>query len=392
MPVKVRVVEFGDRPHFQLQWTCPTTGKKKTKSSGIERTGKKKARADAEREAGDLERKLEAGESAHPERVLWGTFRDRYEREVSANLAHATFRKCCTAFDILERIIAPKYAADVTSQAISRFLSEAQTKDRGAVTVGIYGRLLRAAFNWGKQVGLIQHAPKFRLPGQQRGDSMAKARAICGEEHDRIKLAIAKTIRPEHLPAWERFLDGLWWSGLRLGEALALSWDSAADVTAIIVPGKRPVVRFRAAGQKARRDELWPCPPEFAAMLEAVPEDQRTGRIFQLHKPRLSPLHVCELISKIGTDAGVLVNEETGKHATAHDYRRAFGTRWAKRVMPVTLKRLMRHADISTTLKYYVSLDAEKIADELWQQFPAEKGNTSGNTSPKTAVNSAEMA
>ena len=39
--LRVRVVEFGDRAHYQLQWTCPLSGRKKTKSSGIPRTGKK---------------------------------------------------------------------------------------------------------------------------------------------------------------------------------------------------------------------------------------------------------------------------------------------------------------------------------------------------------------
>ncbi|MBC7856301.1 MAG: site-specific integrase, partial [Pirellulaceae bacterium] len=258
------------------------------------------------------------------------------------------------------------------------------------------GRSLRAAFNWAKSIGLIKTAPVFRLPKKQ-GESMAKGRAIVGEEHDRVKMAIGKAIDAAFLPQWETFLDALWWSGLRLGEALRLSWDSAANVTAILTPGKRPVVRFKAAGQKSGRDELWPCPPEFAAMLEAIPEDQRTGRVFRLQateafRAQLSQDRVSRLIAGAGEAAGVLVNETTDKHATAHDYRRAFGTRWAKRVMPVTLKRLMRHADITTTLKFYVDHDAEKIADELWQQFPAAKGNTSGNTTPQEAALSAETA
>ena len=62
----------------------------------------------------------------------------------------------------------------------------------------------------------------------------------------------------------------------------------------------------------------------------------------------------------------MIVNEERGKPASAHDYRRAFGTRWAKRVMPPQLKRLMRHKDINTTLKYYIDEDVEDLAEDLW--------------------------
>lgn len=42
-------------------------------------------------------------------------------------------------------------------------------------------------------------------------------------------------------------------------------------------------------------------------------------------------------------------------------------TRWAPRVKPVTLQRLMHHKSIETTLKFYVDQDADEIADEMWR-------------------------
>ena len=41
---------------------------------------------------------------------------------------------------------------------------------------------------------------------------------------------------------------------------------------------------------------------------------------------------------------------------------------------------MMRHASITTTLKYYVGNDAENIADEVWQ-------HASGDTLGDTALN-----
>jgi integrase len=52
-----------------------------------------------------------------------------------------------------------------------------------------------------------------------------------------------------------------------------------------------------------------------------------------------------------------------------HSLRRAFGSIWSRRVMPPVLKKLIRHADISTTLKYYVTLDSDDLGQELWKQF-----------------------
>jgi integrase len=94
------------------------------------------------------------------------------------------------------------------------------------------------------------------------------------------------------------------------------------------------------------------------------------------------------MVAKIGKKAGVIVNKADGKFASAHDLRRAFGTRWAKRVMPAVLKRLMRHAAIQTTMGYYVELDAAEVADQLWATYgntPAT-GNTLGNSTQETAT------
>jgi len=54
------------------------------------------------------------------------------------------------------------------------------------------------------------------------------------------------------------------------------------------------------------------------------------------------------------------------------------GTRWAKRVMPAVLLRLMRHADISTTMGYYVDLDAGDLSVQLWAGSGPAHGNTAG--------------
>lgn len=72
-------------------------------------------------------------------------------------------------------------------------------------------------------------------------------------------------------------------------------------------------------------------------------------------------------ISAIGRAAGVVVNKPEGKAGSAHHLRRAFGTRWAARIKPATLQLLMRHRIIETTLRYYVSQDADDVAEVLWQ-------------------------
>ncbi|MFM7414141.1 MAG: hypothetical protein ACKO6E_13180, partial [Planctomycetota bacterium] len=59
-----------------------------------------------------------------------------------------------------------------------------------------------------------------------------------------------------------------------------------------------------------------------------------------------------KVVSSIGEKAKVRVDVK--KTASAHDLRRAFGERWAARLMPAQLMELMRHESIDTTLSYYV--------------------------------------
>ena len=195
---------------------------------------------------------------------------------------------------------------------------------------------------------------------------------------------VSKVVPAGHVALWCRFLDGLWWSGLRLSEALALSWDSSEPIAVIMQPGYHPALRFQLGSQKAKRAELVPMAPEFAELLEATPEAERHGRVFCIP---LSVNQAGRIVSAIGRKAGVVVDEDTGKPATAHDYRRAFGTRWSKRIMPAVLKRLMRHKDINTTLKYYVDQDAEDIAADLWAAYDKAQGNISGNSRQKSGKN-----
>lgn len=162
--------------------------------------------------------------------------------------------------------------------------------------------------------------------------------------------------------------------------------------------GKHPRFRIYAEGQKAGRDELLPMTPDFAKWLfDNTPPGERHGLVFPLPKQRggqqiKNIQTVSETITSIAAKANVKVAEKrqrdrsTGKlgvkvkFASAHDFRRAFGTRWSNRVLPPQLQKLMRHSDIQTTMRYYVDQQADDIAADLWERF-GDAGNDSTNHS-----------
>ncbi len=232
-----------------------------------------------------------------------------------------------------------------------------------------------------------------------------KGGALVGEQFDRMIAAVPK-IRTKDAAEWQRYLTGLWLSGLRLQESVALSWDSDATF-AVDLSGRRPRFKIKGEAQKSGQDELLPMTPDFAELLLRTPENQRRGRVFRLNEVNLvkdesgkpvvktgSPItahSIGQLVAKIGEKAGVVVNAVEGKTASAHDLRRTFASRWAKRVAPAILQKLMRHASIQTTMGYYVDLDVDEMADELWASHPATaavsppESNISGNIGPKSA-------
>ena len=76
----------------------------------------------------------------------------------------------------------------------------------------------------------------------------------------------------------------------------------------------------------------------------------------------------------------MIVDKAEGKHASAHDFRRAFDTRWSNRTKPPRLQLLTRHASINTTLGYYVEEDVDDVAAELWDQFSPSVRTSVGNS------------
>jgi integrase len=79
-------------------------------------------------------------------------------------------------------------------------------------------------------------------------------------------------------------------------------------------------------------------------------------------------------------------SEVAKEFATAHDLGRSINFRWFRRVMPAMFKELMRHSDIGATTKFYVGVNAEATADELWRAVEKPLGTQSGTKVAEAGV------
>ena len=382
---------------MSLYWRDPVTGKHKIQSAKTTDPGK------AERAAAVLQDKLNSGQYQAPNRITWAEFRQRYEAEKLSGLATKTQQTARTALNHVERVLNPDRLAKLTPATMSKLQAELrkpytvtrEARENGKrkakqttkkvtkpaladITIASVLRHLRPALTWAVSMGMLPKVPDMHPPKKVKGQTLMRGRPITAEEFDRMITATPKT-RPQDAAAWTHYLTGLWLSGLRLEESLAFSWDQDEPFM-VDLSTRRPAFRIYAEAQKAQRDEILPMTPDFAQWLLQTPEAERHGRVFKLNglqtgKP-ITTKRICRLISKIGKKAGVVVNKAAGKFATRHDLRRAFGTRWASRVKPAVLQRLMRHANIATTMGYYVALDSADVADDLWSKFQTVEGET----------------
>jgi integrase len=355
--IRVKVVRRG-KWGYQLRWRDPETGAWRQKAAGSD------SKKVAEKLAAQLEADLQQGRYVAPSKVTWEEFRYAFESEKLPSLAPRSRNSYRSALNHVEKALHPEKLAEVDAAAVSRLQTRLRDQGLRESSIATHLRHVKAALKWAHELGMLVTLPKVQMPKRARNQRHMRGRPITGEEFDRMK-AVVKKVRPNDTGAWKGFLEGLWLSGLRLGEALALSWEAESGIS-VDLSGKYPCFVISAESEKGFRDRRLPMTPDFADLVLKTPSEDRVGKVFAVANG-FGIDRASRVICKIGAKAKVVVNKEQDKFASAHDLRRAFGTRWSSRVTPAVLQQLMRHASIETTLKFYVEQNADAVGAELWK-------------------------
>ena len=359
--IKVWVQRLPDRDNLVLQWTDPVTGKRKTRSAGTTDEVK------AENMRGDLEADLNhgrvpSGGVASTGPLTWTAFRKMYEAEHLPATRPRSREGILTALDHFERIVQPTTLADVSERTLSAFVAglrqdpgqrAGETKKPGSVKV--QATFVHTALLWAVAQKLLPYAPA--LPA----------------------LPVPKKV-PQPVPtdAWERLLLEAgedtqmrayllcgWLAGLRLREAYSLRRHETEGEPWVDWTGQRIVLP--AESVKGGADQELPLDPRLAAVLKELPQHD-SGHVFRItgqirgRGPEivLKANSVSARIIKMAQAAGLKLNMRA--------LRRGFGCRYAATVPAQVLQRLMRHADISLSVMYYINTDAAARAAVLGQQ------------------------
>lgn len=392
--IRVHVVRYKDRDDWLMYYRDPITGQRKSRTTGVAYTGKKSKR-DAQKVADTWEDELCESQTD----ISWKAFRTRYEDERLTGLSEGTDRKVGSVLNSVEKIINPTRLRDLTSERISFYQAELRRQGRSEDTIAGNLSHLRAALHWAVKLRLLPSLPKIDRPKRVKSAQGMKGRPITREEFERMLAKTPKVVGRAAAKSWKHLLEGLWCSGLRLGEALELYWDREGKLSPILA-GEDSCLVIPGELEKGHKDRLLPMAPEFVEFLSKTPKAGRIGPIFKPQQKnakgpgrkvsRVGVDRACHLISEIGEAAGVKVRTDTNtgkvKYASAHDLRRSFGERWSSRIMPADLKELMRHESIDTTLRYYVGSNARRTAKTLWTAHKqARNVNKNINKAPSSS-------
>ena len=369
---------------IQLRYMCPDEGRQIRISTGT------RDEAEALRQKQELEAKLLLGISAKPKQVTrganmrWEEFREEYSRlKVATFRSKQTVKTTESRLNVCEAVAHPRTLSEMASaetlaklQAELRIGARSQrNKPRSPRTVLSYMRSLQAALNWAHRMKWLPERMSLDLMVDDDTDTF-KGRPLTYSEFDLLLESCSHIYRRKSdgdediAESWRFLLRGLWESGLRLGEALNLSWDDDTLIRPLRTRRLGYLLLIPANMQKSRKSQEVPTTPNFAALLDTVPPDNRTGWIFTpktryVTRGRMSEDRAGHLISKIGKQAGVEVNTR-GKSASAHDLRRSFGQRMADAGLPTRdLQSIMRHARLETTEKYYLRHHAVEQAERI---------------------------
>ncbi len=364
---RVCVIERGDRLAMRAH---NRNDGRRTERSLPEGIGKRAAGVAAR----DWEASLNAGESA-PSRVRLSAAVEAFELHLDG-LRTKSADRYRTALNTFTRWASDPVLEQISPQTMAAAVA-AYAKDHKPAGTAAYSRHLKAFFRWCVRSRLLSSAPHVPAP---KVDESTPKPAVLDSELVKI-LATVEKIRPDDSEGWTRAILLCRHAGLRIGEAVALRWESGPVAVCRVSGGWR--FQFQGSGQKSGKIDTIPATPAMAGHLDAwrtagcVP-GERVGETLTARADNASTI-VGEIFEEAGVDGG------------AHGLRRAFCTEWASRVSASDLRVLARHSNIATTLKFYVSRSADELASRLEAFQPVEtqttgKGEFLGESQKRPAI------
>jgi len=261
--------------------------------------------------------------------TMWPVFVDHYKSNVLCHQSDKTQDSVEPMLDVLVRIIGDRSIRQVARKELVNQLKDQLRKGQGSrskkprrtATVNAYLRTLRQLLMYAHhELGWLESKPRVTLLKEDRKNS-AKGRPVTADEVEQM-VAAAHHICQYNPEEYELLIRGIYYSGLRLDEAMHLTFDDPSQIYLKSTDGSLVIV-FPAEMQKNKTEEETATIPDFRQLVKSM--TRTTGFVFRPSKQdgrrgRPTTQVVGRRLTDIGRAAGITVNQQGG-YAGAHSLR-----------------------------------------------------------------------
>ncbi len=237
-----------------------------------------------------------------------------------------------------------------------------------ARTVNLKLEASSAFLAWCVRNGRLRSNPLRIIQKRNQTLDVRRKRRVLSAEEVRALIAVARTQAAKVPGAVTR---PLWYmfpllAGLRRGDLERMRWRD------LDFDSQPPTLTIRG-GKAKRRVDVLPLHAELQRELRAIkPHDA-------LPSAPVFPTTVTHVTRRADFKRAEIAPKTDDGYADLHSLRHTFGTRLAERgVAPAKLQRLMRHATIELTMRFYVHLDVQALDEGLSHLEGLEGGTAAG--------------
>ena len=342
-----------------VRW-CGTNGKKYGKLF--------KTRKEAEKNALDLQNRVNLGRADKPQNITLQEFRLEHEQVMKGQVAYATLDVQKRALKFFENFIGGSVLlSKIKSRQAEAFIAHRLSIVSSVSTVNKDIRTLRSVFNLAIEPRgyLIEGQNPFaRIRERKKAQKPVRYVALEG---------YAAMMNSAKRLWWKSLISMAYGSGLRRGEILNLTWaDIDFENQLIRIVPKEETAETIEWEPKDHENRVVPLSDEttqLLANLQAQCEESHpyifiTSRRLRLILRRRELGEWCptsEVINNISRDFGVIRQRASVAKCSVHDLRRSAITNWAQKLPIQVVQQLAGHSDISTTRKYYLAVRSEDM-------------------------------
>jgi integrase len=312
---------------------------------------------------GQLQARRAGGESLLRTRMTVGELLDQWLEDRKGTLAATTVENYCWAIQRLKDAFGHRRVTELSPSDVARLVMHRQGAGDKAWSIRKTLTPLRSAYDVAVRDGLVTSSPVVKLLAHEKpkGDQRAM-RCLSREEIDVLLGATLTQNGRDESIRWKTLFATLIFTGLRISEALALTWDDVTTDGVVVRKGKtKAAERTVMLIPSVRRllSELRLSQPPGTRLVFSTADGAPLAR-----RNALRTLHAC------------CKRAELPKY-TLHELRHTFASILIdQRELPTLVANQMGHADPGVTMKVYAHLfEAQESVDQARDRLQEAMGS-----------------